>query len=219
MIKRHKHPHTPEESHQNEEPKTNRNAVITGRTKWEIRKYQGTLLWIFFFRLVLEYPTPLSGECAACGGEKKNAAGIPFMGCVILSVAAVYGGSLCHVCYQVCCEVAGGSRMMPQGLSRLAQIGYLLVSGALLYLVSIHTTAVMPLSLLHCWACTARLWGGCYCSPGAIDAFALHVHTYLRASPSLLGSMCGWRPRWLGRWSACLSRSIWWARVSPSAYS
>ena len=28
-----------------------------------------------------------------------------------------------------------------------------------------------------------------------------------------------WRPRWLGRWSACLSRSISWVQVSPSAYA
>ena len=27
------------------------------------------------------------------------------------------------------------------------------------------------------------------------------------------------RPRWLGRWSACLSRSISWVQVSPSACS
>ena len=26
-------------------------------------------------------------------------------------------------------------------------------------------------------------------------------------------------PRWLGRWLACLSRSIWWVQVSPSACS
>ena len=26
----------------------------------------------------------------------------------------------------------------------------------------------------------------------------------------------GMRPRWLGRWSACLSRSISWVQVSPS---
>ena len=27
------------------------------------------------------------------------------------------------------------------------------------------------------------------------------------------------RPRWLGRWSACLSRSISWVQVSPSAHA